>query len=86
MDKLSKYMDNISDLEKDSKYSIQGRFIEDENEVRTRRQNIRIYILFGVLVFILYIIMKEYVYEYVIIKRGGLNHLTLCDNVPDGCY
>jgi hypothetical protein len=86
MDKLSKYVDNISDLEKDSIYSIKNRPVEDENDVRTRRQNIRIYILFGVLVFILYIVMKEYVYEYVIIKRGGLNHLTLCDNVPDGCY
>jgi len=86
MDKLSKYVDNISDLEKDSIYSIKARVVEDENDVRTRRQNIRIYILFGVLVFILYIVMKEYVYEYVIIKRGGLNHLTLCDNVPDGCY
>ena len=29
--------------------------------------------------------MKEYVYDYVIIKRGGLNHFTLCDNIPEGC-
>ena len=86
MDKLSNYINDSSDLEKDSRYSIKARIIEEEIEVRTRRQNIRIYILFGILVFILYIVMKEYVYEYVIIKRGGLNHLTLCDNVPDGCY
>ena len=51
MDKLSKYIDNSSELEKNSIYSIKARIVEDEYEVRTRRQNFRIYILFGVLVF-----------------------------------
>lgn len=89
MDKLSQYLDGIdsgSDLEKDSKYALKLRIKEDEYDVRTKRQNIRIYILFAILIFILYIVMKEYVYDYVVIKRGGLNHLTLCDNIPEGCY
>ena len=85
MDKFAKYIDNSSDLEKDSKYTLLIRNKEDEDAIRTRRQNTRIYILFGVLIFILYIIMKEYIYDYVIIKRGGLNHFTLCDNIPEGC-
>jgi len=85
MDKFAKYIDNSSDLEKDSRYTLQLRNKEDEYAIRTRRQNMRMYILFGILVFILYIVMKEYVYDYVIIKRGGLNHFTLCDNIPEGC-
>ena len=85
MDKFAKYIDNSSDLEKDSKYTLLIQNKEDEDAIRTRRQNTRIYILFGVLIFILYIIMKEYIYDYVIIKRGGLNHFTLCDNIPEGC-
>ncbi len=77
MDKFAKYIDNISELEKNSIYTLQLREKENEYEIRTRRQNIRIYILFGILIFILYIVMKEYVYDYVIIRRDGLNHMTL---------
>ena len=89
MDKLSQYLDGIdnsSDLEKDSRYPLKLRIKENEYEVRTRRQNIRIFILFVILFAILFIVMKEYVYDYVVIKRGGLNHLTLCENIPEGCY
>jgi hypothetical protein len=85
MDKFKQYIDSSSDLEKDSRYILQIREKEDENEIRTIRQNTRIYILFGVVIFILYIVMKEYVYDYLIIKRGGLNSFTLCDNIPGGC-
>jgi len=77
MNKSAKYIDNISELEKDSIYTLQLREKENEYELRTRRQNIRIYILFAILIFILYIVMKEYVYDYVIIRRDGLNHMTL---------
>jgi hypothetical protein len=77
MNKSAKYIDNISELEKDSIYTLQLREKENEYEIRTRRQNIRIYILFAILIFILYIVMKEYVYDYVIIRRDGLNHMTL---------
>ena len=77
MNKSAKYIDNISELEKDSIYALQLREKENEYEIRTRRQNIRIYILFAILIFILYIVMKEYVYDYVIIRRDGLNHMTL---------
>jgi len=77
MDKFAKYIDNISELEKNSIYTLQLREKENEYEIRTRRQNIRIYILFSILIFILYIVLKEYVYDYVIIRRDGLNHMTL---------
>lgn len=77
MNKSAKYIDNISELEKDSIYTLQLREKENEYEIRTRRQNIRIYILFAILIFILYIVMKEYVYDYVIIRRDGLNYMTL---------
>jgi len=77
MDKFAKYIDNISELEKNSIYTLQLREKENEYEIRTKRQNIRIYILFSILIFILYIVLKEYVYDYVIIRRDGLNHMTL---------
>ena len=53
MDKFKQYIDSSSDLEKDSRYILQIREKEDENEIRTIRQNTRIYILFGVVIFIL---------------------------------
>lgn len=46
-------------------------------------QNVRIYIFYFILLFLLIMVMKEYVYEFIIIKRGGLNHFTLKENIPD---
>ena len=71
--------------ENSSKYSINKMPTEEELVVRTRRQKFRLYLLFAILVIILLFIMKEYIFDYVIIKRGGLNHITLCENIPSGC-
>ena len=43
----------------------------------------RLYIFFFILIILLILIMHEYVYEYEHIKFGGLNHFTLCENIPD---
>tara|TARA_B100000242_G_scaffold239948_1_gene179952 strand:- start:762 stop:1277 length:516 start_codon:yes stop_codon:yes gene_type:complete len=72
--------------ENSSVYSISKMPSEDELVIRTRRQKFRLYTLFGILIIILFFIMKEYIYDYVLIKRGGLNHLTLCENIPSGCF
>lgn len=71
--------------ENSSKYSINKMPTEEELVVRTRRQKFRLYLLLAILVIILLFIMKEYIFDYVIIKRGGLNHITLCENIPSGC-
>ena len=83
MDKFAAYLGNSSELEKDSKTDIKTRTKELEVDVNLRRQKIRIYILFA---FVIYMVLKEYVYDYVVIKRGGLNHFTLCQNIPEDCY
>lgn len=86
MDKFAAYLGNSSELEKDSKTDIKIRAKELEVDVNLRRQKIRIYILFAILAFVIYMVLKEYVYDYVIIRRGGLNHFTLCQNIPEDCY
>ena len=86
MDKFAKYLGNSTELEKDSKTDIKIRERELETDVILRRQKIRIYILFSIFAFVIYMVLKEYVYDYVVIKRGGLNHFTLCQNIPDNCY
>ena len=86
MDKFAKYLGNSTELEKDSKTDIKVRARELETDVILRRQKIRIYILFSIFAFVIYMVLKEYVYDYVVIKRGGLNHFTLCQNIPDNCY
>ena len=86
MDKFAAYLGNDSDLEKASKTEIKTRTKELEEDVILRRQKIRIYILFAIFAFVIYMVLKEYVYDYVVIKRGGLNHFTLCQNIPEDCY
>ena len=86
MDKFAAYLGNSSELEKDSKTDIKTRTKELEVDVNLRRQKIRIYILFAIFAFVIYMVLKEYVYDYVVIKRGGLNHFTLCQNIPEDCY
>ena len=86
MDKFAAYLGNSSELEKDSKTDIKTRAKELEVDVNLRRQKIRIYILFAIFAFVIYMVLKEYVYDYVVIKRGGLNHFTLCQNIPEDCY
>ena len=86
MDKFAAYLGNSSELEKDSKTDIKIRTKELEVDVTLRRQKIRIYILFAIFAFVIYMILKEYVYDYVVIKRGGLNHFTLCQNIPEDCF
>lgn len=83
---MNKYLDNSSELEKQSKTDINVKPKEKELDVILRRQNIRIYILFLVLGLLIFMSLKEYVYDYVIIKKGGLNHFTLCQNIPNDCY
>lgn len=86
MDKFAAYLGNSSELEKDSKTDIKTRTKELEVDVNLRRQKIRIYILFAIFAFVIYMVLKEYVYDYVVIKRGGLNHFTLCQNILEDCY
>tara|TARA_Y200000002_G_scaffold374006_1_gene374048 strand:- start:651 stop:902 length:252 start_codon:yes stop_codon:yes gene_type:complete len=83
---MNKYLDNSSELEKQSKTDINFKPKEKELDVILRRQNIRIYILFLVLGLLIFMCLKEYVYDYVIIKKGGLNYFTLCQNIPNDCY
>jgi len=83
---MDKYIDNTSDLELKSKFTIILKQKEDKKDIRVRRQNIRIYILFSIVFLLIYIILKEYVYDHVIIKRGGLNYFTLCENIPYDCH
>ena len=83
---MNKYLDNSSELEKQSKTDINFKPKEKELDVILRRQNIRIYILFLVLGLLIFMSLKEYVYDYVIIKKGGLNHFTLCQNIPNDYY
>ena len=83
---MNKYLDNSSELEKQSKTDINVKPKEKELDVILRRQNIRIYILFLVLGLLIFMCLKEYVYDYVIIKKGGLNYFTLCQNIPNDCY
>ena len=58
------------------------------NEIsrNTLNQNIRLLIFFFFLILLLILIMNEHVYEYIIIRQGGLNHFTLCENIPDDNY
>ena len=86
MDKFAAYLGNSSELEKDSKTDIKIKPKELEVDINLRRQKIRIYILFAIFAFVIYMVLKEYVYDYVVIKRGGLNHFTLCQNIPEDCY
>ena len=83
---MNKYLDNSSELEKQSKTGINVKPKEKELDVILRRQNIRIYILFLVLGLLIFMSLKEYVYDYVIIKKGGLNYFTLCQNIPNDYY
>ena len=86
MDNFAEYLGNSSELEKDSKTDIKTRTKELKVDLNLRRQKIRIYILFAIFAFVIYMVLKEYVYDYVVIKRGGLNHFTLCENIQEDCF
>ena len=85
MNKLAKYLNNDTELEKESKYQIKQKPKEKKEDITVFRQNIRIYILFGVLLFLIFIVLKEITYDYVIIRKAGINYSTLCENMPDNC-
>ena len=82
MNKLSKYNDNRIDLEKNSEFKIKYKSV-DEEDLFIKRQNIRIYILFIVIFIISVFVIKEYTYDFHVIRKAGLNPITLNENVID---
>ena len=79
--KFDKYINLESELEKDSRFSINQKENIDKNLIRKQRQNIRIYIFFGFIVFLLIFILKSLVDNLTLIDTVGVNFFNLC-NIP----
>ena len=79
--KFDKYINIESELEKDSRFSINQKENIDKNLIRKQRQNISIYIFFGFIVFLLIFILKSLVDNLTLIDTVGVNFFNLC-NIP----
>jgi len=74
--KLDKYINIESELEKESRFTISTKPQEDKNKIRIQRQHIRIYIFYGIIIFLLMFILKSLVDNLTLINNVGLNFLT----------
>ena len=71
-----------SELEKDSRFSVPTKEKEDENILRIQRQHIRIYIFYGIIIFLIIFILKSFMDDLTILNTSGLNFFNMC-NIPD---
>ena len=83
MNKLDKYLGISTDLENRSVFLIEEKPDKEKEEIYYFRQLINSIVIFLILFFIIYIVLKEYTYDYVTIRRAGINSRTLCENIPD---
>ena len=83
MKKLDKYLGISTDLENRSVFLIEDKPDKEKEEIYYFRQLINSIVIFLILFFIIYIVLKEYTYDYVTIRRAGINSRTLCENIPD---
>ena len=74
--KFDKYINIESELEKESRFTISTKALEDKNKIRIQRQHIRIYIFYGIIIFLLMFILKSLVDNLTLINNVGLNFLT----------
>lgn len=79
--KFDKYINLESELEKESRFSIPQKESVDVNKLRKERQNIRVYIFFGFIIFLLIFILKSLVDNLTLIDTVGVNFFNLC-NIP----
>jgi len=79
--KLDKYLNFESELEKDSRYSIPQKEKLDKNLVRIQRQHIRIYMFYGLIIFLIIFILKSFTDDLTLINNVGLNFFNMC-NIP----
>ena len=81
MDNLTKYKDFIdinSGIEDDSIYEITSKPPIDYDSIRTQRQWYRILILFSIIFFLFFIIIKSMTDDLTLINMSGLNFFNLC--------
>ncbi len=80
--KFDKYINLESELEKESRFTISTKDQGDEDDIRTQRQHIRIYIVYGILILLLTFILKSLIDDLTLINTVGLNLFSTC-NIPD---
>jgi hypothetical protein len=81
-DKFDKYINLESELEKDSRFTISTKEQKDKDKIRVQRQHIRIYIFYGIIIFILIFILKSLVDDLTLFGTVGLN-LFSTYNIPN---
>lgn len=81
MSKFNNYLDNSSELDKTSRFNIINKEPVDKVEQRIFRQEIRIYILYIIFAIFIFFVIKELVYDLVLVKKAGINYYTLYENI-----
>ena len=79
MSKLDPYLSQESKLEQDSRFKISGAPLIDYKELRTKRQGIRIYIFYIIIIFLLIFLIKSIVGDLTLFGVSGLNFFSLCN-------
>ena len=81
MNNLTKYNDFInidSGIEQESKYKVTNKPPIDYDLIRTQRQWYRLIILFTIIFFMFFIVIKSMTDNLTLINMSGLNFFNLC--------
>lgn len=81
MNNLTKYNDFInidSGIEQESKYKVTSKPPIDYDSIRTQRQWYRLIILFTIIFFMFFIVIKSMTDDLTLINMSGLNFFNLC--------
>ena len=86
MNKFDSYLGLSTELENLSKYTINYKPEDDQEDIDTNRQLINFFVIFIAIFLVVIIILNEYTYDYVTIRRAGINSRSLCENIPDNFF
>ena len=86
MNKFDSYLGLSTELENLSKYTINYKPEDDQEDIDTNRQLINFFVIFIAIFLVVMIILNEYTYDYVTIRRAGINSRSLCENIPDNFF
>ena len=78
MNNLSDYLDQDSKLEQESKFKINKTPPVNKDEVRFTRQGYRVYMFFGIIFFILIILIKSITDDLTLMGDIGYNLFNKC--------
>ena len=86
MNKFDSYLGVSTELENLSKYTINYKPEDDQEDIDTNRQLINFFVIFIIIFLVVMIVLNEYTYDYVTIRRAGINSRSLCENIPDNFF